>query len=406
MLKRIFRSIKKRSLFTDIFRHFYITRRWFKILNVFLPFIRIEKKIVFCSYYGLGFSCNPKYIALELLSRNIQEDCKLVWLIDLKKVRDIGQFPLEIILVDYRSFRAFFELASAKIWVDNCRKYLYPHKRKGQFYFHTWHGNVGPKKIEKDAEEKLSSYYKKTAKHDSTMIDYCISGSKFIAKLYTESFWYSGKILEYGSPRNDLLVNMDISSYNMIKQNLSLPPDCKIILYVPTFRKNHSFDAYEINYIEVINTLRRKYGGQWRFLIRLHPNLYQMTDLLQIPEWVIDVTSYPDIQELLGIADVLVSDYSSVMFDYMLMRRPVFIYASDYDSYKNERGIYFSLDKTPFLLAEDNEQLINNIMSFNAGEYNKKIDDFINLMGMYENGNASKLTADEICRKLINEKYV
>jgi CDP-glycerol glycerophosphotransferase len=370
------------------------------LLNILLPLIKInEKKIVFCSFYGQGFGCNPKYIALELLRRDTQKDLKLVWLVDFRKVKNTKQFPPEIILVDYCSVNAFFELASAKIWVDNCRKFLYPYKRNGQFYFHTWHGTI-LKKCEKDAEDKLSLYYVETAKHDSLMIDYCISNSKLLSIFYSEGFWYSGQILEYGSPRNDLLVNK--SNRDIVKQNLPLPLDRKIILYAPTFRKNHSFDAYRINYIEILNALQSKYGGQWNFLIRLHPNLLMETDLLQIPEWVINVTSYPDVQELLGITDVLISDYSSVMFDYMFTRRPVFIYASDYDSYKNERDTYFSFDKIPFLFAENNEQLINNITSFNAGIYDEKVERFIIWIGGYENGCASKLTVDKIFCELLH----
>jgi CDP-glycerol glycerophosphotransferase len=310
-------------------------------------------------------------------------------------VKELGQFPPEIILVNYCSIKAFFELASAKVWVDNCRKSLFPLKRKKQIYFQTWHGGIALKKIEKDAEDKLSLYYVKKAKRDSLMIDYCISNSKQLTELYTESFWYKGEILEYGSPRNDLLVNRN-NNDDIVKQNLSLSSDCKIVLYVPTFRKNQSFDAYRINYAEIINTLQYKFGNKWYFLVRLHPNLIMKADSLQIPEWVINVTSYPDVQELLLITNVLISDYSSVMFDFMLTKRPVFIYADDYSDYKNDRGTYFPLDKTPFLIAENNDQLVNNIMSFDDKNYNKKMDDFLRLMGIYENGNASKLVVDKI----------
>jgi CDP-glycerol glycerophosphotransferase len=402
VIKKIFISIKSHTLFRDAFRHLYITKKSFKLLNIFLPFVKVdETKIVFCSYCGLGFSCNPKYIALELLKRDIRKKFSLIWLIDFEKVKEVGQFPPEIVLVDYCSFRAFFELASAKVWIDNCRKFLYPCKRKRQLYFQTWHGSLGGiKKVEKDAEDKLPSYYVKTAKHDSEMIDYCISNSKFLNKLYTESFWYSGKILEYGWPRNDLLVNN--SNYDIIKQNLSLSLDYKIILYAPTFRNSNSFDVYKINYDAIINAIKQKFGNKWYFLIRLHPNLYRQSRLLQIPEWVINVTMYPDVQELLGITDVLISDYSSTMFDYMFTRKPVFIYAADYDSYKDERGVYFSIDKIPFLMAENNDQLVNNILSFNAEAYNEKLDDFIRLTGAHESGNASKLVVDEIYNKINN----
>jgi CDP-glycerol glycerophosphotransferase len=402
LIEKIFASIKNRTLLKKIFRYLYITG-CFKFLNIFLPFIRIDKtKIVFCNFFGLGFGCNPKYIALELLKRDTQKLFKLIWLINPDKVKEPGQFPPGIILVDYCSIRAFFELASAKIWIDNCRKFLYPHKRKKQFYFQTWHGSIGIKKCEKDVEDKLPLYYIRNAKHDSRMIDYCISNSKFSNGFYAKSFWYSGKILECGSPRNDLLLNGNNS--DKIKQNLSLASDYKIILYAPTFRKNNSFDVYKINYAEVVNALQQKYGSKWYFLIKLHPNLYPQSDLLQIPEWVINVTTYPDMQELLGIADSLISDYSSAMFDYMFTKKPVFIYAADYALYKNnERGLYFPLDEIPFLTAENNEQLIDNILLFNSDKYKDDVDKFVSNIGCFEYGNASKSVADKIEKIILGE---
>jgi CDP-glycerol glycerophosphotransferase len=395
LIKKIFTSIKDRTLFSDVFRHLYITREFFKILNIFLPFIRIDdRKIVFCSYYGSGFSCNPKYIALELLAKDIQKKFKLIWLIDPAKAKEIGQFPPGIILVNYCSFRAFFELASAKIWIDNCRKFLYSHKRKKQFYFQTWHGIIGPKKVERDAEDKLPLYYIKNAKNDSQMIDYCISNGRYMSRIFRESFWYKGEILETGSPRNDILINN--FTWKIIKKKLDLPEDCKIILYAPTFRNTNPFDAYTIDYIRTIKTIEGLYDGKWFFLSRLHPNLLLNSSKMQIPDWVINVTTYPDVQELLGITDILITDYSSIMFDFMFTKRPVFIYAADYEKYKKERDVYISLFETPFLVAENNEQLINNISSFTTEKYKSDIDEFISHVGCFEYGNASKSVVKKI----------
>jgi CDP-glycerol glycerophosphotransferase len=131
--------------------------------------------------------------------------------------------------------------------------------------------------------------------------------------------------------------------------------------------------------------------------MRLHPNLLLDNPFeMHIPDWVINVTAYPDVQELLGIADILITDYSSIMFDFMFTRRPVFIYATDYCKYKKERDVYISLFETPFLIAENNEQLIYNILSFNADRYKSDIDKFISRIGCFEYGNASKSVVKRI----------
>jgi CDP-glycerol glycerophosphotransferase len=370
----------------------------FKLLNIFLPFIKLNnKKIVFCSYYGGNYSCNPKYITEELIKQNV--DCELIWLVDKRKFHDTSDFPLNVRIVDYLSLQAFFELARSKIWIDNCRKMIYPIKNKNQYYIQTWHGNIGFKKIEKDIEDKLSGHYIKSAKNDSLMIDFCISNSTFMTQIYKNSFWYSGKVLEFGSPRNDFLINS--TDMGIIKRKLHLQEDTKIILYAPTFRNDTLFDIYNLDYASIISALNHKDKGKWIFLVKLHPNLILNAKQMKLPDEIINVTLYPDIQELLGITDILISDYSSVMFDFMFTRRPVFIYAADYGSYRDERGLHFSLNESPFLIAENNEQLINNIISFNLKKYNKLINLFIRRMGCFENGNSSRLVVDKI-QELLN----
>ena len=390
MITRIICSIKRKTFIHDIWKYIFVTMGFFKLLNIFLPFIRLNnKKIIFCSYYGGNYSCNPKYITEKLIKQNI--DCELVWLVDKIKVNNVLDFPHAVKIVEYLSLQAFFELATAKIWVDNCRKMIYPIKNKNQYYFQTWHGNIGFKKIEEDIENKLPRHYVKSAKNDSLMVDFCISNGAFMTQIYKNSFWYSGKVLEFGSPRNDLLINNSTDT-DVIKRKLHLQEDAKIILYAPTFRDDGSFGIYNIDYTRIISALK----GKWIFLVKLHPNLILNAEQIELPDEVINVTLYPDIQELLVIADILISDYSSVMFDFMFTRRPVFIYAPDYDNYKDERGIHFSLEESPFLIAENNDQLIDNIINFNLEKYNKLINLFTMRIDCFENGNSSQLVVDKI----------
>ena len=382
-------------LFYDIWNKIYISMKFFKLLNVITPLLKINNnKIVFCSFYGNNYSCNPKYITEEFIRQNI--DCELVWLLDKKKINDISVFPKRVRIVNYCSIQAFYELATAKIWIDNCRKLMFPKKRKDQFYIQTWHGNIALKKIEKDAIDKIGRQYVRNAKEDASITDFCISNSDHISNLYLNSFWYSDnvKILKYGSPRNDILVNnIDL---NHVKEKLLLNLGIKIVLYAPTFRKDHLIGEYNIDYNKLITILKNKYNCEWKFLLRLHPNLI-LKHRSNIPENVIDVTMYPDIQELLGISDIVISDYSSLMFDFMFTEKPCFIFATDYESYKEDRDVYFELNETPFPVAQNNEQLIENIEFFSLEEYNKKIHEFTKRLGCIENGNASQMVVKKIC---------
>ena len=398
MLKKIVRSIKKKSIIYDIKQYIFINKYFFKLFNICLPFININnRKIVFCSYYGGNYSCNPKYITEELIKQNII--CELVWLVDKRKVENLFAFPKKIKLVNYLSINAFFELATAKIWIDNCRKEYFPNIKDNQYYFQTWHGNMGIKKIEKDIVNKLSARYIEDAKRDSCITSFCISNGLHISKLYKKSFWYLDtiQILEYGSPRNDILING--INLTQIKKNIGISNELKIVLYAPTFRDNYSFDSYSINYQNIIIELENKYDCKWVFLVKMHPNLIlYYRDCLKVPDSVINVSLYPDIQELLSISDILISDYSSSMFDFMFTKKPCFIFATDYEDFQKKRnGVYFELDSLPFLIAKNNEQLIKNIRSFDVNIYQQKVNKFINDTGCFENGNACKMVVVKIC---------
>jgi CDP-glycerol glycerophosphotransferase len=382
---------KKKRLFSLLFN--YLFYKYNKQLNIFFMFIPIDKrKIVFSNFDGGGYGCNPKYIAEELLKTD--NKYKLFWIIDKNKVSDISLFPRQIKVVEKYSFISFFHLASAKFWVDNYRKDFFPNKRKKQYYLQTWHGSIALKKIENDAIDKLSNSYINMAKKDSKLIDFCISSGRFMTNIYKESFWYSGAVLEYGSPRNDILINR--KNWKQIRDRLFLSDDIKIVMYAPTFRDKYSLDNYQIDFYGVIAALQNKYGGRWLFLIRLHPHCWLQGSGIIIPDFVRNVSNYYDVQELLGITDVLISDYSSLMFDFMFVKRPVFIFATDYEEYKVERGVYFNLSDTPFPIAENNKQLVDNIEQFDIELHKEKINTFISKFGCFENGNASKMVVKKI----------
>lgn len=108
------------------------------------------------------------------------------------------------------------------------------------------------------------------------------------------------------------------------------------------------------------------------------------------------MTKYPDIQELLAVADCMISDYSSCIFDYLLTKRPAFLFTTDIEEYNTERGFYYPLETTPFLIAHDNDELMLNIKNFENAKYIEKCNSFLNDKGCIENGTASEKVADLI----------
>lgn len=359
------------------------------LYNVIYPFFLLlkidKKKIVLCNYYGAGYGDNPKYIAEELLK---QGKYKLVWLIDIDKCKNIDSFPTEIKLVPYYSFSALFELATSKFWIDNCRKFIAPPKKKKQIYIQTWHGSFNYKKVEKDALE-LDRLYKKKAINDSRMIDYMISDCSEKTSVYRRSFWYDGAILEIGSPRCDVFNKSN--EIPVIKEKLGLEKSSYVILYAPTFRDDKNLDVYNLNYESLISAFKMKYNKNISFLIRLHPNLFKLFDKLSVPEYVKNVSIYPDMQELLLITDTLITDYSGSPFDFILTKKPIYLYVPDLVHYlEEERGLNFSPQELPFEFALTQSDLINKILYFNESQYISKIDYFLKRYGFIQNKNSSE----------------
>lgn len=370
------------------------------VLTLFFPLK--NDKIVICNYYGKGYGDNAKYIVEEIIKQNLNYD--IVWMLKGDLIRK-SNFPNRIRVVKYGSFKALFEMATAKIWIDNCRKSFYPPKRKNQFYIQTWHGGIALKKVEKDVEDKLAKNYIKYAKKDSKMADLFLSNSKFCSDMYRRAFWYRGDILECGSPRVDILFSGDYSIASRVKEYFGLEHEAKILLYAPTFRKDFNLDCYDIDFVELLNFLESKYNAKWYVFLRLHPNIpsYYVHFLNQFNDTrIINVTDYDDMYELMFVSDILITDYSSTMFEFSFVYKPVFIYASDVESYKNDRNFYFNITSLPYSVARNNEELLNNIKNFDQKVYYERVKDFMEQLEIYEKGDAAKQVVEEIKKRISN----
>ena len=353
-----------------------------------------KNKIVISSYYGRGYGDNPKYIVEELLFRDA--DVEIVWIVKNDKERET--LPEGVKSCRFASVKAIYHLATAKIWIDNSRK-TFKYKKKSQKYMQTWHG-FALKRIEKDVEDKLDAIYVKDAKHDSANVDVVVSDSSFMTGIYKNSFWYDGEVAEWGSPRNDRIINPDDRTINKVRDYFGISPDTKVVLYAPTFRANKSTEPYSIDYHRLCDACEKRFGSKFVVFVRLHPNIVNKCSSLSFDSKVINATLYPDMQELMAFADIVISDYSSLMFDFSLMMKPCFQYATDIEEYKGDRNFYFQIDSLPFDLCVDNDQLENAVLNFDDTVYKERLSAFFDSVGMIRDGRGSERCVNWILEKI------
>ena len=368
-----------------------------RILMYCFRIFRIDRhKAVFKSFRGIGCGDNPRAIYDEM--RKKRPDYKYIWI-----TQDLDDFVPGAEMVKHGSIREIYELATARLWVDNKRKGCWASKRKGQLYIQTWHGGVCLKKIEKDAEENLPAYYIKSAKKDSVMADAMTSSSRWQNEQYRNAFWFKNTILEYGLPRADIFYHNQTSVYDNVRKYYDLPSDAKILLYAPTYRDDHRTDIFNIDYRMALSQLSWKFGGEWYAIVRLHPNIADQAGIIDYDERIINGTMYPIMNELVIASDFLITDYSSCMFDAMEAGKKVIIYAADIDQYIDDRGFYFDIRKLPFPVAETNEEMKEIIEEFDAEDYSRMVSVFREQVGLFSDGHASERTVKYILKRIENK---
>ena len=387
----------------------YIRKRLFKagLQSIWFYIFRLfpinKKKIVFTTIEGTtGFTCNPKYIALELIKRNEElpenKRYELVWLVnDIQKC-----FPKEIKKVRNSLINRAYHLTTAKIWIDNSRKQLECRKRKGQTYIQTWHAKLGFKPTCLDRGASFSRIAYLVSKHDSDMVDYWLSNSEWYDKTLKTGSLYEGKTLRTGSPRCDILVNRTEGIRDNVRERFGLCKEAKILMYAPTFRggsqsTNRTVETGDHfpDYHRLKEALERRFGGEWYIMLRLHPQLVARNLDKNIEKLaILDGSRVDDMYELLAGCDAFLTDYSSAAFDAAVMEIPIFIYADDYKEYEGERGsLLWDLRDLPFPLAEDDDELERCIDSFDEEKYMMNLMEINKKCGVMEDGKA----ADRVC---------
>lgn len=391
--KGILEFLRKVKVYTSV----RLSRLVASMLYPLFSLLPLQNKVVATAFQGKKYGDNPAYIFDAINKKNT--GIKLLWMVD-------GRFnvPQWVKAIPYGSLLLTrFHLATAKVIIDTHHFHVWTKKRKGQLYIETWHGGLGIKKLELEVPEFQGfEWLKKLTAHTCRMADVFISQSDHLSKIYRSAFHYDGLIFKCGYPKNDILINGDAACRELVRSYYNLDKEIRILLYAPTYRSSF-FDKIDtsqfvINTDALRQTLEGKFGGQWVIMLRWHPKFAEQLsqEYKNNSSGTIDSTDFQDMQKLLLGVDIVVSDYSSCIFDAALLDIPCFTYATDFDTYKAERGVYYEMEELPFPYARTSEELIDNIENYDHEAYLGRWNVFKERMGLYEPGNASQVISEKI----------
>lgn len=351
------------------------------------------KTCFFSSFRG-QYSDNPRAISeyLHVIAPNLQQ----VWLLSRKN----EMFAPDYVKVVYPGTLLAWKMqAQADVWILNCAysRKSGVYKGKKTYYIQTWHGDRGLKKIGHLAAEEMGSLYR--GFDGLPYLDDCnlfVVASEYGRRKAIEGLKFQGEFLMTGMPRNDKLVKPEQYEDEKLKIRKSLSlSDEKILLYAPTFRDGQSVQNVAINISQTLNSLEKD-GSKWKCLIRSHSKSHEIKSTEDNSKFT-NVSSYPDMADLLLIADFLITDYSSCAGDFALTNRPVVLALFDVDEYQEHyRTLKVNPEEAGFLVARNQAELNNicsNLYSYNHDEIAKKINSYY---GTAETGSASKALAEKI----------
>lgn len=357
-----------------------------------------ENQIIFESFRGDYYSDSPKYI-YEYLYKHFSDKFEFVWVINDKNTKIPGN-PKKV----KRFSREFYkELAVSKYWVINGRQAARLKKRPEQIIVSTWHGTP-LKKLGLDIDNIYSGspQIKKIYAKNASEWEYLISPNEYTSNILKRCFAYEKDIHLTGYPRNDILYNATEETVDKIKEKLNLDKNKKIILYAPTWRDDEFYEKGQYKFSLKLNLdkLKESLGEEYILLVRTHYFIADKLDLSDYKGFAVDVSRYDDIAELYLISDILITDYSSVFFDFANLRRPILFYTYDLDKYQNMlRGFYIDIHtEVPGPLVFTTEEIIDKIKNIDKlnEEYKERYDEFYERFCSVDDGNASKRIVEKV----------
>ena len=352
-----------------------------------------KNRIMFQSHdKGQGYNCSPKYIC-EYLKKTYPDKYEYIWAFsEPDKFRNIpGIIPVRLY-----SIKWLYYCMTSHIIVSNVALPVFIPKRNKQFMVETWHGHAYKKLgLSVSGVSKRRKWSRRIA---AESIDLFLNSSEdFKRTVIDDSFRYKGEVLDCGMPRNDILLNQELreAAAKEVRREFELAE--YVVLFAPTFRKDGKGESCKnlMPYEDVIKALKERTGKSVSFLVRSH----HWDRGMEIKGAnIIDVSDYPDIQELYCASDMLITDYSSCMWDFALLSRPCLLYVPDWEQYKNEdRGFYFPLEDWPGIICHNKEEMIEAIKTLDEDKCAQIAKKHLDNSGSCESG----LATEQVCERIV-----
>lgn len=371
-----------------------------------------SKTILFIAFDGRNYTCSPKAIYEKMLEMPEFNNYKFVWAFKEPNKHEVKQDKrTKVISTSSKEYLKYW--AISKYWIVNSIIPEYITKKKGQIYVQCWHGTP-LKKLRYDIEVtgavlNTIEEIRKRNDIDAKRFDFFLSPSKYCTEKFTSAFNLKalGKeniIIEKGYPRNDFLFNKTNEDIIKIKKKLGIPDDKKVLLYFPTFRDNQHTSGMGYTYkLELdLDRFREKFQNDYVMLFSPHYFIANTIDLKKYEGFIINVARYDEINELYLVSDVIMTDYSSVFFDFANLKKPMLFYMYDYELYQGQlRDFYISLDELPGPIAKNQDEVeyyLSNI-DIEKEKYKEKYIAFNKKYNYLDDGQASERVIKEIFKE-------
>ena len=370
-----------------------------------------DKVVLFCSYHGKSCTCSPRAIYDFMVGHPAYRDYRFLWAVkDPEAHQALAAQPrTQVIPFGGRAFEA--AMAGAGYWIFNSTLPEHITPRKGQTYLQCWHGTP-LKRLGYDITEEGNAMNSLAEIHrkyrlEGEKVDYFLSPSPFASACFRSAWqlerWGKGDaILEAGYPRNDRLVNATAEECQALRAKLGIPAGKRAVLYTPTFRDDQHISGQGYDYRPALDfkALRAQLGEDYVILFRAHYLVASAFDFSAYPGFVLDVSQVEEINDLYLASDLMVTDYSSTMFDYANLRRPILFYMYDLEQYRDHlRGFYFDLNQLPGRILTRQTDLAQAILDTEHFVWTQEWEAFRQRFAPLEDGQAARRVTETVIGK-------
>lgn len=360
------------------------------------------RRIVFISHRnGSQYADSPMFITEKLLADH-PDEFELVWVFNdptrFAHLRGRG-----IKLVKSKSLADFYYSNTARVYVSNLfgpRHWVI--KRHNKLNVETTHGVAYKSLLSNGIQAREVSFLERLPlQWKINTSNLCLSGNRITTDMvYRDELGYKGEILECGLPRNDVFFGSGEQERARVLSHFGLKDSQQIVLVMPTWKQDQGRANIELDYTKLVEKLSERYGGEWVVLLRLHHlSTVDISDILATYSGcVFDATKYPNSQDLLCAGNVLITDYSSVIWDFALRKLPILIYAPDRDAYGEDRGFNVPPEEWGLVQSSTQDELLEAIDTHSYEDLCEASQAHLERFGSCETGHATEV----VCKSIVS----